>query len=229
MATRRKQTRGACGYCGREYSKWYMRKHLPTCERRAEVVAEFDQKPGGARSSLAHLRVLDVYGDFWLDLEMQGSATLEELDQYLRAIWLECCGHLSMFCNGGWAEEDEFSMKTRIDRIFQPGVEIVHYYDFGTTSETLVSAVAVREGKPTTAHPIALMARNHPPAFTCMECAQPATHFCVECIYEHDASGTLCRQHTETHPHDDYGEPLSLANSPRTGMCGYDGPAEPPY
>ena len=26
-----------------------------------------------------------------------------------------------------------------------------------------------------------------------------------------------------------YGDPISLVNSPRLGMCGYDGPAEPPY
>ena len=32
---------------------------------------------------------------------MCGSATLEELDHYLRTIWLECCGHLSQFTIGG--------------------------------------------------------------------------------------------------------------------------------
>jgi len=33
---------------------------------------------------------------------MRGSATLAKLDDYLRAIWLECCGHLSKFTIGGW-------------------------------------------------------------------------------------------------------------------------------
>ncbi|MBK6433513.1 hypothetical protein [Candidatus Amarolinea dominans] len=28
-----------------------------------------------------------------LHLEMRGKATLKDLDEYLRAIWLECCGH----------------------------------------------------------------------------------------------------------------------------------------
>ena len=33
------------------------------------------------------LQVLDAYGgDFWLHLEMKGNATLEDLDDYLRAI-----------------------------------------------------------------------------------------------------------------------------------------------
>ena len=41
--------------------------------------------------------------------------------------------------------------------------------------------------------------------------------------------GMLCQLHAGTHPHDDYGNPVSIVNSPRMGMCGYDGPAEPPY
>jgi hypothetical protein len=40
---------------------------------------------------------------------------------------------------------------------------------------------------------------------------------------------TFCEQHAEEHAHDEYGQPLELVNSPRLGMCGYDGPAEPPY
>ena len=32
---------------------------------------------------------------------MCGSAALEELDYYLRTIWLECCGHLSRITIGG--------------------------------------------------------------------------------------------------------------------------------
>jgi hypothetical protein len=41
--------------------------------------------------TLWHLRVQDAYDkDFWLDLEMVGSASLDKLDKYLRAIWLEC-------------------------------------------------------------------------------------------------------------------------------------------
>lgn len=228
MTPRRKQTRGNCGYCGRDFTKGSMLKHLPTCGRRVEIVSESDRKRGKA-IDLTHLRVLDRSGDFWLDLEMQASATLQDLDRYLRAIWLECCGHMSMFTAGGWAEEDELSMKTSIDRALRPGVELLHIYDFGDTSETLVRGVAVREGRPTTRHPITLMARNNPLDILCMDCDQTATHLCIECVYEYDAGGALCRQHEETHPHDDYGDPMPIVNSPRTGMCGYDGPAEPPY
>lgn len=60
-------------------------------------------------------------------------------------------------------------------------------------------------------------------------CGQPATRFCMECVIEHNTAGDLCEQHAQEHPHEDYGEPLALVNSPRLGMCGYVGPADPPY
>lgn len=205
-----------------------MTRHLAACPKRKEVIAAADQKRGRVEN-LYHLYVHDAWrGDFWLHLEMRGSAALDDLDDYLRAIWLECCGHLSRFSLRGWGSPD-ISMSRRADRIFKPGLSLRHQYDFGTTSETVIKVVSVRRGKPTTKHPIALMARNDPPQFECIECGQPATHLCMECVIEDDRPGWLCAEHVKTHPHDDYGAPMPIVNSPRLGMCGYEGPAEPPY
>jgi len=225
----RKQSRGACAYCGQEVAKGGMSKHLSSCAKRQQMIAESDQK-SGAQERLYHLRVQAAYNsDFWLDLEVRGTAKLKDLDRYLRGIWLECCGHMSQFSFGGWSG-DEISMARSVERVFvERGTELTHIYDFGTSSETLLKLVAVREGKPTTPHPIALMARNLMPEAVCIECGQPATWLCIECLYENDSPGFLCDEHAENHPHDDYGEPMPLVNSPRVGMCGYDGPAEPPY
>jgi hypothetical protein len=176
-----------------------------------------------------HLRVQDAYDkDFWLDLEMVGSATLDKLDKYLRAIWLECCGHLSKFTIGGWGGVDVGKAR-KADAIFEPGLVLRHLYDFGTTSETDIKVVGYREGKATTEHAIALLARNRMPEYTCQECGKPALWLCNECVYKEDKSGYLCDDHVQEHPHENYGLPMPLFNSPRTGMCGYIGPAEPPY
>jgi len=48
-------------------------------------------------------------------------------------------------------------------------------------------------------------------------------------VIEEDEWGVLCDEHAKTHPHHDYGDPIELVNSPRIGMCGYTGPADPPY
>lgn len=225
---RRPENPGICAYCGEIITKRGVAKHLDKCPKRQEALtaAEANSRP---EETLWHLRVQDAYDkDFWLDLEMVGTASLDKLDKYLRAIWLECCGQLSKFTIGGWGGID-IGKARKADAIFETGLVLRHLYDFGTTSETDISVVGYREGKPTTKHPIALLARNRMPEFVCQDCGQPAHWLCTECVYEEDKSGYLCDEHMEKHPHENYGEPMPLVNSPRIGMCGYEGPAEPPY
>ena len=225
---RRKQSKGICTYCGQTMTQSGLTKHLTTCTQRQEAIAKANQKKS-ASQKLYHLRVKDAYrSEFWLNLEMRGAKTLQDLDDYLRDIWLECCGHLSQFSTGrGLAAQ--ISMKRKIDDVFQRSSELNHIYDFGTSSETQIKLVEVREGQPTTPHPIALMARNLLPEEPCIECGETATHLCMECVIDDQTWGVLCDRHAKTHPHDSYGDPVLLVNSPRLGMCGYDGPAEPPY
>jgi hypothetical protein len=225
---RRPDPPGTCAFCNEVITRRSIAKHLENCPKWQEILktTEFSSRP---LEILWHLRVQDAHDkDFWLDLEMVGSASLNKLDKYLRAIWLECCGHLSKFTIGGW-DGLGVGKSRKANSIFEAGLVLRHLYDFGTTSETDIKVVQFREGKPTSKHPIALLARNLMPEAACQECGQPAIWLCIECLYEEDKSGYLCDEHVEEHPHDNYGEPMQLFNSPRTGMCGYEGPAEPPY
>jgi len=225
---RGKQSKAKCTYCGQQFIKNRMTTHLSSCSQRQQTLA-IAERNNVRTEKLYYLRVQDAStSSFWLDLEVNGSATLREIDSYLRAIWLECCGHMSRFSVGGWGE-DEINMRRRVQEVFNPGVELTHIYDFGTSSETRVKAIEVRDGKPTTRHPVALMARNEMPELRCEECSEPAARLCNECMYEEERAGTLCERHAKTHPHESYGELLPIVNSPRVGMCGYEGPAEPPY
>lgn len=227
---RRKQSRGNCVFCGKEMTRGGLARHLPACAKRQEATRAADAQKKGKTQPVFQLQVQDAWGGFfWLHLEITGTAKMRDLDNYLRAIWLECCGHLSEFSIGGAWSGHTVAMSAPAARVLSPGVELTHVYDFGTTSETRIKVVGVRQGKPLTRHPLYLMARNHPPQETCMECDQPAEWLCMECVYEHELSGFLCNKHADEHPHDDYGEPLPFVNSPRVGMCGYSGPAEPPY
>lgn len=225
---RGKPSKGVCGFCAAEVTKNRVAKHVSACQSRLRLIERAAQKKA-ASELLFHLRVQDAFQrEFWLDLEMRGSGTLKDLDYYLRGIWLECCGHMSQFSVGGWGG-DEIAKSRKIREVFEPGIELTHIYDFGTSSETFVKAIATREGKPIDTRPIFLMARNVMPESKCIDCGEPAAWLCMECLIEEDKPGTLCDKHADLHPHDNYGEPIGLVNSPRLGMCGYDGPATPPY
>ena len=220
------KTEGACVFCGKRASRGGMSRHLQTCVKRKAVIAAADEKPG-EDETLIHLQVQDGgSGDFWLHLEMRGGATMKKLDEYLRAIWLECCGHLSQFSRGGW--DQQVGMARKAQDALREGVTLTHVYDFGSSSYTTVKVVAAREGRRLSRHPILLMARNDMPSANCAECGEPGTRLCLECMQDME-DAVLCEAHAATHPHEDYGEPVPLVNSPRLGTCGYEGPAEPPY
>jgi hypothetical protein len=226
----REQTRGVCAFCGREMTRSGLSKHLQSCpERQAAIAAAEEKRRSAAEQPIYHLLVRDAYSSaFWLHLEVNGRAALRDLDDYLRAIWLECCGHLSQFSVGGWRGE-EMPMSRKIEEVFSSGVEVTHIYDFGTSSETLIAPVGVRQGKPLTNKPIYLMARNKLPKEACVECGAVAGYYCADCLVELSEWLPLCEEHCADHDHDEYGGSTPLINSPRMGMCGYDGPAEPPY
>lgn len=228
--TDRKQTKGACCFCGREMTRGGLSRHLGACSQRetASQPAE-SQSASAKKETIYHLLAYDAYSSvYWLHLEMKGSATLKDLDNYLRAIWLECCDHLSRFSIGGW-QGKAIPMSRKIEQVFAPDVELTHIYDFGTSSETRIKVVAMRQGRPLTTKPVYLMARNNNPEEQCALCSAAAGWYCADCLAELGLWINLCATHCADHAHDDYGGPMPLVNSPRLGMCGYDGPAEPPY
>ena len=220
--------RGTCEYCGRVMTAAGMGRHLAACAERATAIKAADAARGKPKPMLhLHVRSADT-PLYWLHLEMDGTAPLKALDGYLRAIWLECCGHMSEFSLGGRGGRVT-APTLRIADVLTDDRELTHIYDFGTESVSLIRAVDRRGGKRTGRHPIALMARNAKPEEPCRECGGPAAWLCTECIIEHDEPGTLCEAHAASHPHDGYGEPVPLVNSPRVGLCGYTGPADPPW
>jgi hypothetical protein len=97
---------GTCALCGYHSSKGGLTRHLKSCP------GQHDQGKGKSEKLLP-LRLEDAESLlYWLDLEIKASATLRDLDQFLRDIWLECCGHLSMFKIGNthyniYQDEDE--------------------------------------------------------------------------------------------------------------------------
>lgn len=104
-------SRGICRFCQGEFAKNKMTQHLKSCKARFARAAEQE----GHSQRLFHLQVEGKYRpDYWMHLELPAAVTLGELDDFLRAVWLECCGHLSEFEIGGASyssmPEDEWGM-----------------------------------------------------------------------------------------------------------------------
>ena len=235
-----------CAFCDQLFSRRAMTRHLKSCAARRQAIAD-EARSGKVSEPIYHVRVTDRHGGPWLlHLEVRGTAHLSDLDDYLRAIWLECCGHLSQFDidgieYGAFPDRSGFgplqrSQKVAIARVLKPAQTFTFVYDYGTTSELSLKVVEVREGLWPHRYPIRLLARNEPPDWHCHECGEAAELVCTTCLWEAWPQALVCEQHIEAHrtrfhADDEYWEDylLPVVNSPRMGLCGYDGPAEPPY
>ena len=219
---------GNCELCGKSYRKSGMTRHLKSCLTRTGPKDESSGKPGRRTKSI-HLLVEDTYRpEYWLHLAMPARSNLEDLDQYLRDIWLECCWHLSTFdihrtfYDRVLFEDDLFlmlddqqGMDVALGRVAPVGARFRHLYDFGTTTELAIRSLAEVDGW---TEEICLLARNHAPAINCSICGAPAMWVGPS---EDDwiaMTAGLCDACAATSEYR-----LPIVNSPRSGVCGYDG------
>lgn len=210
---RPKATKGACIHCGREYARADMAKHLAKCLMdRLETVK-------GETSPCLHLQVSSAHTSaYWLHLQVDASATFKALDKFLRDIWVECCGHMSVFRTG----HQQIGMGRQLGAFLRPGMEIEYDYDMGDTTSLRIKILGAYPGRLTKKKPVELLARNQPPAIACDECGKnPAIRICPECNWE--GRGWLCASCAADHVCGDEEYFLPVANSPRAGVCGYTG------
>lgn len=214
---RREPLNGICAICKAKASKRGINKHLQAhldeSGKKQKVAGR--QKPP---AKLFHLLVegYGISGDlYWMHLKALGSARLRDLDRFLRDTWLECCGHMSAFSD----KEGDIEMGEKLGDILMPGQKLAYEYDFGSTTELLLTVVSefessMKKGK------VEILARNEAPQIKCSGCQKPATTICVDCIY--DGNGWLCDECAQGHGCDSEMF-LPVVNSPRAGVCGYEG------
>lgn len=216
---KRRISKGKCGICDDTLVKTVMLRHIQTHTQSKDTSA----KGISAFQMLLQGRYLPEY---WMYIQVPVNFTLESLDNFLRDIWLECCGHLSAFTieGGIFNSSPESSLEDRsmdipLEKVLKPGVVFTYEYDFGTTTE-LVGKVVEVVYDISSEKDIKLLARNEPPDVFCMHCQDKVVHICTECMY--DKSGLLCVKHKTGHKHDE-DMLLPIVNSPRMGECGYTG------
>lgn len=195
---------GNCYLCGAELGKVAMKNHI--IKRHSDPSQPQD---------CCLLKVEGAYDkNYWLYLDMPLTSTLSSLDRFLRKIWLECCGHMSGFMRAGYQEIG----KGRKLGSFAPGEKFLHQYDFGDTTELLITVIGRTQRKPQR-EAVRLLARNIPLEFQCGECGKLAEFVCPERYYE-DSNPFFCRACAEKQNLDFV---LPITNSPRMGVCGYTG------
>ncbi len=206
---------GKCCFCKEELSQKEIGKHL------AKHLADLEKGSIG-KSTKPYYHVIVEAEEMFLHLLADGTAKMKLIDNFLKDIWLECCGHLSNFGHKNF----KVSMSDSIAEVFVPKIKIYHDYDYGSTTR-----VELKAGKSYSIHlkePLILLSRNEPLKLMCATCKkQPAVSICTVCMYQEDAF--FCEKCAAKHKDmcsdfQDYAN-MPVVNSPRMGVCGYEGGA----
>lgn len=212
-------SKGKCYSCGNIYSGRGLTRHIKSCK---DLQNKLQSEQG--EDIYFMLRIRGKYNkSFFLYLDIKGEAIFDELDQFLRDIWLECCNHLSDIRINDkvitFPSESYQYQEFKLIDLLDLGSFFTYRYDFGSTTELEIDVLDKRKGakrKDT----IEILARNLL-TLKCEECGKRAIwitwdddhfpyYFCDDCIEEYNG---------------EYGY-LPIVNSPRMGVCGYDGPAD---
>ena len=198
--------------------------HEALCdEMQGYIEAEYAQCQGEETEESFLLRVTyPEDSNFWMYLAEKKDGSLRQLDQFLRDVWVECCGHLSLFCfedtvySCNCREMPGRSMNAKLMSILEEGMSFRYEYDMGSPTELLVEVVGTIR-MPHRREKVFPLARNFMPKYKCVRCGRRGELvsrmdmgpiekgvFCARCAQKEDIEGLL-----------------PLVNSPRTGICGY--------
>ncbi len=217
-----------CRLCSKEVAANQMLRHVKAHLKKAST-ADLT-KPAYL------LKIEAKYAPHYLYILVSGDMALYELDDFLKAIWLDCCGHMSGFNLPGRRtnnklDEDDFgglSMNLTAGEIFSLEKKLDYQYDYGSTTHLSISSKEQYKVKfPNRGRGILLLARNEAPVFDCGTCGNEAEvktgGFCLECNYD-GKSPFVCASCIPEHKCEEYGDtPFTITNSPRMGVCAYDG------
>ncbi|AWR98634.1 IS1096 element passenger TnpR family protein [Metallosphaera hakonensis] len=223
-------THGKCLFCEKRISSNTASAHFKSCEKVKEALN------GNVDGFI--LKCKDRYSpEYWLYIAVPSSFTLKDLDQFLRAIWVDCCDHLSEFEIGDqrvipdedkgieiltdlFEEEGFVASNDKLSNVLYKGLRFGYVYDFGSSTELELSVVDTVRMKDKN---IYVLGRNEKPKYKCVECGKEAESLCYDCLAERDISeSTYCEECLKKHEHGDENAGM-IPNSPRIGVCGYTG------
>lgn len=224
-----RRQKGTCELCGAEITSAGAGRHVAACAPRYDAAS-------GPHRELIHVRVTapGITG-YWLDVEVRADTKLSALDDFLRGIWLECCGHLSCFEIGGvvYASQPyDDPLGGMFGRSRQRGLNapmgkamagagdhFTYEYDYGSTTRLRLVVRGTRRAS-VGREAVRLLARNQPLQRPCGICGAPAASVCMDCLHE-SANPFVCAAHAREHPCADGSGLKPVVNSPRMGVCGY--------
>ncbi|EFA77942.1 hypothetical protein PPL_08587 [Heterostelium album PN500] len=197
------------------------------CQKCPQIKQKLNVKGGTATEAFVAI----VFGDrvateYWMNVLIPCDTPVYEVEEFLKDIWLECCGHMTTWeglkngvgefkdIYGGNEEPDEKDVA--ISECVDLGGTVSMDYDMGTTTTVnlmFYEKINVKMDDPG----IRVLIRNTINKPNCKECKKPnhPVHYtCDDCDYS-----KMCEECGDGE-HEEHSK-TTISNSPRSGSCGY--------
>lgn len=217
---------GRCYYCNKDLNERTIKRHIRNCPEMKKAIEK--QNKGSKRGQFI-ISIKDKYdkNTYCIYVSIDENLQLEHLDGFIRDVWVECCGHLSCFKINGELynsyEDDEdfyeesYQMDIKLKDVLSVNQKFEYHYDFGSTTELILEVIDYIK-VPKNFSQIEIVARNNEVIHSCYKCGKDAKYFnwneevwiCDSCVSDED---------------DEIVE-FEYTNSPRDGVCGYQGNIE---
>jgi hypothetical protein len=209
------QSEGHCIFCNEYFSQKEIGRHLAAHLKTKE-------KEDKAKQTNLFNHIVVEADVMFLQLLVRSTCEMEEIDNFLRVIWLECCGHQSGF---HIKRGEQIEMDDIVGDVLTPKAKIYHDYDYGTTTRTFIKSIKVYD-LDFDDDDIILLSRNEPLKIMCSSCdKKTAVVLCSACLWNGESffCKTCAKKHAKTcEDFEDYAS-ADIVNSPRMGECGYEG------
>ena len=206
--------KGKCYYCNKELTEKTIKRHVKNCSEMKKKIEELSAGDKKQRNQfIIAIKPKFDGNEYCIYLVIDENLSLLHIDQFLRDIWLECCGHLSAFKIKGKFYQD-YSMNTRLKDILSVNNKFEYEYDFGSTTYLNLEVVDIIQ-VPVSFSQIEIMARNNEVKHYCQICGAEAEYY----NYENDQ--WECKRCIDKN--NDIISKFDYCNSPRDGVCCYGG------
>ncbi|MDR3366622.1 MAG: hypothetical protein LBO71_06615 [Prevotellaceae bacterium] len=244
------KSEGKCLFCGSTFAKASIIRHLQThLAQKAKdgqkglsflVKIEADPSYGISQHFLSlwvdgDASMGDVDGflrDIWLECCDHQSSFTNPKNRRQGGIVLDIRKVQDFLQNGKIVEfakvmegsNGEVSMSQETSKVFQKGLKLKYEYDFGSSTKLLLTVIQEYPFKAD--KDIVLLSRNEPLEILCNMCGkEPATQLCT--VHDWNEDSLFCekcaKEHAKTCPDFEEYAAMPVVNSPRMGVCAYEG------
>lgn len=212
--------KGKCYYCNTELNERTIKKHMKSCPEMIKAIEEKGKKSKAKRDQfIISLKDKCDTDTYCIYLSIDANLQLAHIDNFIREVWVECCGHLSCFVINKKVynvnNDNSYEMNARLKDVLSINQKFEYKYDFGSTTELVLEVVdCIKVPKKFTE--IEIIARNDEVKHKCCKCNKDAKYFNWS---EEEYYCESCSQQCE----EDEIDEVEYTNSPRDGVCAYDG------